>query len=115
MLRDENNFRFLWVDALCIDQSHNTERGQQVSQMGRVYSNAKDVLMWLGERKQCSDLGMDSIRELAVGFYSTGLKADPKEPVPDVEKRATAIADYSTSFLAIPASEARLLAITSVL
>ena len=45
ILRNENNVRILWVDALCIDQSHNTERGQQVSQMGRVYSNAKDVLI----------------------------------------------------------------------
>ena len=45
VLRNENNFRLLWVDALCIDQSHNTERGQQVSQMGPVHSNTTDVLI----------------------------------------------------------------------
>lgn len=114
ILRSANNFGLLWVDALCIDQSHNTERGQQVSQMGQVYSNAKHVLIWLGASDQYSDLGMDSIRELAGGFYNTGHLDDPDESVLDGGARATAMADYLTSFLAKPDSEARLLAIALV-
>jgi hypothetical protein len=39
---------FLWVDAICIDQSNLAERGHQVERMGRVYECAMSVLIWLG-------------------------------------------------------------------
>ncbi|KAH7385518.1 heterokaryon incompatibility protein-domain-containing protein [Phaeosphaeria sp. MPI-PUGE-AT-0046c] len=40
---------YLWIDALCIDQSSTSERNHQVQQMGRIYSNAESVLVWLGD------------------------------------------------------------------
>lgn len=40
--------QFLWVDALCINQSDPRERGHQVAQMGRIYSHASMVHVWLG-------------------------------------------------------------------
>lgn len=39
----------LWVDAICIQQSNSVERSRQVSMMGRIYSKAQCVLVWLGE------------------------------------------------------------------
>jgi len=39
----------LWIDAICIDQSDLTERSHQVQQMGRVYSQARQVISWLGD------------------------------------------------------------------
>ena len=41
--------RLLWVDAICIDQKNIKERDQQVRIMGDIYSQAKQVLIWLGE------------------------------------------------------------------
>jgi hypothetical protein len=38
----------IWVDAICIDQDNNAERGHQVQQMGQIYSNAKCVYIWFG-------------------------------------------------------------------
>ncbi|KAF4449244.1 HET-domain-containing [Fusarium albosuccineum] len=38
----------LWVDAICINQKNDREKGHQVNQMGRVYSAAEEVLVWLG-------------------------------------------------------------------
>lgn len=40
--------RILWVDAICIDQTNESERNHQVNQMGDVYSQATQVLVWLG-------------------------------------------------------------------
>ncbi|PMD21736.1 HET-domain-containing protein, partial [Hyaloscypha hepaticicola] len=40
--------RYLWVDALCIDQNNIGERNHQVQLMGHIYRNATDVLVWLG-------------------------------------------------------------------
>ncbi|KAH8725616.1 heterokaryon incompatibility protein-domain-containing protein [Phaeosphaeriaceae sp. PMI808] len=39
----------LWIDALSIDQSDKLERNVQVQQMGRIYSGARTVLVWLGD------------------------------------------------------------------
>jgi hypothetical protein len=37
-----------WIDAICIDQSQVEERNHQVAMMGRIYSEASGVLVWLG-------------------------------------------------------------------
>lgn len=39
---------YLWIDAICVDQSSIGERNSQVQQMGNIYSNAKCVYAWLG-------------------------------------------------------------------
>lgn len=40
--------RVLWIDAICINQESDAERNHQVAQMGRIYSSAKTVVVWLG-------------------------------------------------------------------
>ncbi|KIL88617.1 hypothetical protein FAVG1_07864 [Fusarium avenaceum] len=46
--RSPDKYVILWVDALCIDQKNNYERTFQVSQMGRIYSKATEVVVFLG-------------------------------------------------------------------
>jgi Heterokaryon incompatibility protein (HET) len=41
-------WKHMWVDAICIDQSNNLERGAQVRFMDQIYSNAASVSVWLG-------------------------------------------------------------------
>ena len=41
--------RYLWVDAICIDQSNTAERGHQVRLMRSIYKIARQVLIWIGE------------------------------------------------------------------
>ncbi|KAK2022893.1 hypothetical protein LX32DRAFT_572820 [Colletotrichum zoysiae] len=40
----------LWADAVCINQSSNAEKSVQVAMMATIYKNARDVVVWLGER-----------------------------------------------------------------
>lgn len=47
-LRLKKKKRTLWIDALCINQSSNTERSRQVPLMGDIYESASRVLIWLG-------------------------------------------------------------------
>lgn len=50
---------FLWVDALCINQSDLAERATQVALMGSLYTAAEEVLIWLGpEHEYFSDFSM---------------------------------------------------------
>lgn len=47
-LRSKLETLTLWIDAICINQSDTNERNHQVAQMGSIYSNAVEVLVWLG-------------------------------------------------------------------
>ncbi|EKG20144.1 Heterokaryon incompatibility [Macrophomina phaseolina MS6] len=38
----------IWIDAVCINQEDIAERNQQVNMMGRIYSSARAVVVWLG-------------------------------------------------------------------
>lgn len=47
-LRRRTRKMTLWIDAICINQTDDMERSRQVRMMGRVYSNAQQVHVWLG-------------------------------------------------------------------
>lgn len=47
-IRDDMDDTILWIDAICIDQDNDEEKGSQVQLMGRIYSEAEEVIIWLG-------------------------------------------------------------------
>ncbi|KAI0378220.1 heterokaryon incompatibility protein-domain-containing protein [Hypomontagnella monticulosa] len=57
-LRLPDQFRTIWIDAICIDQSNVEERTAQVNIMHHIYRRAKNVLVWLGKPDQYSSLAM---------------------------------------------------------
>ena len=67
-LRQRGESRFLWVDALCIDQENLEERNFHVYRMSKVYENAEKTIVWLGlpsdDRRQARVL--EFIHEMAV-------------------------------------------------
>lgn len=63
--------RYVWVDAVCIDQSNLTERGHQVKMMGYIYSKASRVLVWLGADTDATPKGpLEVVLEAAEGRIS---------------------------------------------
>ncbi|KAL8671361.1 MAG: hypothetical protein Q9168_004143 [Polycauliona sp. 1 TL-2023] len=46
-LRSLERSEYIWIDALCINQSDLAERRDQVAIMGRIYSQATSVRVWL--------------------------------------------------------------------
>jgi hypothetical protein len=62
-LRPKNRKRCLWIDAMCIDQSNVLERNHQVELMGKIYSESKSTIAWLGLPTADSDLAMDRMME----------------------------------------------------
>ena len=55
ILRHSEKSRYLWADAICIDQDDVQEKNKQVSMMGRVFHKADRVLVWLGEAEKGFD------------------------------------------------------------
>jgi hypothetical protein len=46
-IRYEQESRFLWVDAICINQSALKEKNHQVASMGKIFGDAWRVVVWL--------------------------------------------------------------------
>ncbi|KAK4466317.1 heterokaryon incompatibility protein-domain-containing protein [Cladorrhinum samala] len=45
----------IWIDALCINQKDENEKGAQIALMGQIFSMAANVLSWLGERPRADE------------------------------------------------------------
>ncbi|KAF2252314.1 HET-domain-containing protein, partial [Trematosphaeria pertusa] len=50
--------RWLWADAVCINQSDNKEKGTQIPLMARIFRGARRVLAWLGPGGGENERGM---------------------------------------------------------
>ena len=48
-LRKKSTSRRLWIDAICINQRDSLEKSRQINLMGRIYSQAAIVRIWLGD------------------------------------------------------------------
>ncbi|KAL8795804.1 MAG: hypothetical protein Q9182_007478 [Xanthomendoza sp. 2 TL-2023] len=63
-LKAEVAGKWLWVDAVCIDQKNEGEKAVEVKRMNLIYTAAWRVLVWLGPADDDSDLAMDNLRGL---------------------------------------------------
>ncbi|EPE29819.1 WW [Glarea lozoyensis ATCC 20868] len=69
-LRQPKRVRTLWIDAICINQRDNDEKGAQVRRMEDIYRQARQVCIWLGELTDGSIVGVKSIqKKLTTGYY----------------------------------------------
>ncbi|KAH8805255.1 heterokaryon incompatibility protein-domain-containing protein [Xylogone sp. PMI_703] len=58
-LRDRHVSRDLWIDALCINQTDNDEKGSQVSFMRQIYKGATGTIVFMGAEEDDSTLAME--------------------------------------------------------
>lgn len=63
--------KYLWIDALCINQAMIQERNHQVSMMGNIYARAARVIVWLGA---CLPEDLAMMRKITATFYKQGPK-----------------------------------------
>ncbi|KAF2025135.1 HET-domain-containing protein, partial [Setomelanomma holmii] len=63
-IRYTRDLRLIWIDALCIYQSSSHEKSRQVAAMGRVFSAAREVLIWLGPAQDASDEALDLLNHI---------------------------------------------------
>lgn len=74
-LRPRRGIRLVWTDAVCINQQNIPERSVQVANMGRIYSECSQVVVYLGpdiapvlpagrypRRHKLQDVGSDGIQ-----------------------------------------------------
>lgn len=58
--------RYLWIDAICINQEDVTEKNSQVAMMAEIYKKATRVNIWLGDSTKSSRFLFGSSRLLTL-------------------------------------------------
>jgi hypothetical protein len=88
-LRDRILDRFIWVDAICINQGDMLEKGRQVQYMAEIYSRASRVIVWLGSVENDSDRAIEAIRLAAEEMSTKSLVEEPtKQAVLSLVRRS---------------------------
>jgi hypothetical protein len=54
--------KYMWIDAVCINQRDVDERSQQVQLMNQIFSCATEVIAWIGNEAEDSKLGMEALQ-----------------------------------------------------
>jgi hypothetical protein len=54
-----------WIDAVCVNQDDDDEKATQVALMGKIYSMACCVMLWVGVDRDNSNLALAFIEEAA--------------------------------------------------
>lgn len=80
-LRDRYIERFVWIDAVCINQDDTREQEAQIRMMWRIYSLANRVIVWLGVAADQSDLAIEHICLTGTGKARRLLENDNKQPI----------------------------------
>jgi hypothetical protein len=66
VLQDRRSFwmnRWIWIDAICINQADLEEKSEQVRRMQSIYRSASRVIVWLGQSDD-AQVAIDFIMEL---------------------------------------------------
>lgn len=56
---------YLWIDAICINQSNPEERSHQVRLIDRIYHEAQCVSIWLGKADPLTEHALSAVTQLA--------------------------------------------------
>jgi hypothetical protein len=64
-LRHRLDPRWLWADAMCIDQGNNAEKAVQIPLMVDIFRGAKRVLAWLHHGDEAIERGMQCIERIS--------------------------------------------------
>jgi hypothetical protein len=78
-LRQRDEDRILWIDAVCIDQKNLKERSHQVQQMGEIYKQADRVVFWLGSGTDETNVFMRSMELLQRESIRQGCRSWTRE------------------------------------
>jgi hypothetical protein len=79
VLRHDQVNRYLWIDAVCIDQENFLERNHQVEMMSDIYGKAEQVCIWLGDGDKSSSIALNFIKKEVLQLQNFDELCDSEE------------------------------------
>lgn len=84
-----NKPRALWADNICINQNDTQERTHQIQLMRRIYSQATEVLIWLGiGRAETVEADLNLVCQIAGRYLEDHEGLRPREALKASSKRS---------------------------
>lgn len=117
-LQNTDSADALWVDAICINQTDLEEKSWQVQLMHSIYSQAYQVISWLGPTSHGSDVALKTMSEHGTALLQAGITTGILTAWPDLEDSILSqkIRNHSQEICKSTASDPkRLESITSLL
>lgn len=71
----------VWIDAICINQADETEKFGQLKLMPQIYSNARQVVIWLGKDTDVTTRAITQIPEVIARMKAAKVYRDV---IPDI-------------------------------
>jgi len=74
----------LWIDAICINQEDNTEKGHQVARMNAIFECSQRVIAWLGPADRQSELAIPKLKRMASlweSLQAAGTRAELRQEI----------------------------------
>ncbi|KAI1122206.1 heterokaryon incompatibility protein-domain-containing protein [Nemania abortiva] len=91
-LRYSDRSRFIWVDAICINQLNDVEKSPQVAIMGEIFRFAARVVVWLGPEENNSDRAMALMEYMGSQVDDNTGVFGPSEGAHDISMSDVAVA-----------------------
>lgn len=95
-LRDRKESKYVWADAICINQSDLDERRRQVLLMRQIYNGAQETRIWLGRSDENTFKAFSLMYKLVSAhrtqtekkdtrfYYQLGVKGQMEYGLPDI-------------------------------
>jgi hypothetical protein len=86
--------RYIWMDSICIDQSNEEEKAQQIPMMGKIYARAQEVISYLKPSSQDdADAAIAFMNRLTilVGLNANSMTNFLRYPTEDIGNAMTAV------------------------
>lgn len=102
-VRREDEQRVLWIDAICINQRDDVEKGVQVAMMEKIYRWASRVVVFLGAEQDGSGEAMDYMAYLGsqveVDFGTFAMTPSEQCADPSISDKSLPLSDMSPELL----------------
>jgi hypothetical protein len=69
----------IWIDAICINQQDQNERGHQILKMRGIYQHAFETFVWLGQETEHTKDAFSLLEVLGAGIPETEFQAKTQE------------------------------------
>jgi hypothetical protein len=77
-LRSKTGTRRLWIDAISIDQTNASERGDQIMIMHKIYTKTQRVLIYLGEPEDTTFAAVDLMARIYQAVHNSPPELDSR-------------------------------------
>ena len=93
--------RWWWADSICINQSDNVEKIQQLPLMRKIFGTADSTYVWLGDESEDSDAAMAFLNYLGDAYWREFASCPSTQYAPWIQALASRNGEHGAKWEAV--------------